>query len=215
MSLALPEAPGPPVEARSTVILSCPTCPSRYRFDEARLPAGGAPVRCKNCRTVFRAMPTTAGSSMSMDRHGEMESPRHGMKAAPSATASMKVKARPAPAEPAPSRPAARARAEHGSGPVSIPVSVEPAETPSQESDIRRLTRIIFSDIVIYGPEKADKAIRQGRFAESYKTEIEEGKKIIRARFPSDTPAALATFQKCMEELLEARKKELQAAVAL
>ena len=101
------------------------------------------------------------------------------------------------------------------SGPVSVPVSVAPPETPPKDADIRRLTRIIFSDIVIYGPEKADKAIMQGRFAESYKKEIEEGRKIIRSRFTSDTAAALETFQRCLDELLEARKKELHSTIAL
>ena len=100
-------------------------------------------------------------------------------------------------------------------GPVAVPISVVPSEASPQESDIRRLTRIIFSDITIYGPEKADKAILQGKFAESYKTEIEEGRKIIRSRFSSNSTAALDTFQRCLDELLEARKKELAAAIAL
>ena len=207
----------------SIVILSCPTCPSRYRFDETRLPAAGAPVRCKNCRTVFRAMPRSARIDMSESNGGE-ERPLHGMRAADAPASPAKAKPRPPaaeaePAHPAPTpksdKPSTRARAHEGNGPVAVPVSVVPSEATPIESDIRRLTRIIFSDITIYGPEKADKAIRAGRFAESFKTEIEEGKKIIRSRFPSDTAAALDTFQRCLDELLEARKKELHSAVAL
>ena len=109
----------------------------------------------------------------------------------------------------------ARSSRDADSGPVSVPVVVAPPEPTSSESDIRRLTRIIFSDIVIYGPEKADKAILQGRFEESYKREIEEGRKIIRSRFSSDTTAALETFKRCLDEILEARKKEINASVAL
>ena len=167
-------------------------------------------------------MPPSA-RSMGREMDEEMEErPQHGLRVTPAQTSSApsKPKVRPALAEPPsprvaakPEKPAPKARPD--SGPVPVPVSVVPHDPSPQESDIRRLTRIIFSDIVIYGPEKADKAIRQGRFAESYKVEIEEGKKIIRARFPSDTASALETFQRCLDELLEARKKELQAAVAL
>jgi hypothetical protein len=152
----------------------------------------------------------------------EVDRPEHGVRAASASKANMKGETHSPAAEPTPPRPTAAASGKssgkaHASqqGPVAVPVRVVSSESSPVESDIRRLTRIIFSDIVIYGPEKADKAIRQGRFAESYKTEIEEGRKIIRSRFPSDTAGALQTFQRCLEELLEARKKELQAAVAL
>jgi hypothetical protein len=167
----------------------------------------------------------------SADATGEMETHQHGLRVQPShapAAPAMPV-AVPAPPRAAPAEPpaakhpspakgsakGAKSRAERDAEPVSIPVSVVPSEASPLEADIRRLTRIIFSDIVIYGPEKADKAIRQGRFAEAFKTEIEEGRKIIRSRFSSDTASALGTFQRCLEELLEARKKELTSALAL
>lgn len=161
-----------------------------------------------------------------LEESDERERPEHGLRATPVATPAA-ARTRPTVAEPPPSRPSAhksekgekggaRARStEHHAGPVSVPVSVVPSEASPLESDIRRLTRIIFSDIVIYGPEKADKAIREGRFAQSYKTEIEEGKKMIRSRFPSDTTAAVETFLRCLDELLDARKKELHSAIAL
>jgi hypothetical protein len=87
--------------------------------------------------------------------------------------------------------------------------------TSPVENDIRRLTRIILSDIVIYGPEKADRAIREGQFKELYKVEIEEGRKMIRSRF-SSSPTAVETFERVLLELLDARRKELeQSAIAL
>src|SRR5262245_66265118 len=169
-------------------------------------------------------MPPSAQSRRGMHGDGEMETQQHGVRVSPAASAGVtaKMKARPAEEEPVAPRaatksekPAPRPRADHASGPVAVPVSVVTDDAGSQECDIRRLTRIIFSDIVIYGPEKADKAIRQGRFMESFKMELEEGRKIIRARFPADTASALAIFERCLEELLEARKKELASAIAL
>src|SRR5262249_16018145 len=99
---ALPEAPGPPGEATSTLTLSSPPSPARCRVDESRLPAGGAPVRCKNCRTVFRAMRLST-PSMSTDMDEEMDDrPQYGLRASPPVAAPSKPKGRPAPAEATP-----------------------------------------------------------------------------------------------------------------
>ena len=62
---------------------------------------------------------------------------------------------------------------------------------------------------MIYGPERADAAIRDGRFPEVYRSEIEEGRKMIRSRF-SAAPAAVETYERALREQLEARRKELQ-----
>lgn len=85
---------------------------------------------------------------------------------------------------------------------------IAPSAAPSEE-EIRRLTRIIVSDIVIYSPERAEKAMREGRFAEMYRSEIEEGRKMIRSRFAA-APGAVETYDRCLRELIEARRKELQ-----
>jgi hypothetical protein len=81
------------------------------------------------------------------------------------------------------------------------------------ENDIRRLTRIILSDIVIYSPERADHAIREGRFPEVYRAEIEEGRKMIRSRF-AGTSGAVEAYEASLQDLLEARRKELQEAAS-
>jgi hypothetical protein len=99
--------------------------------------------------------------------------------------------------------------------PRGRPVSVAPSEAPPQDADIRRLTRIIFSDITIYGRRRPTRPSSRDGSRSPYKTEIEEGRKIIRSRFASNSAAALETFQRCLDELLEARKKELAAAIAL
>jgi hypothetical protein len=98
--------------------------------------------------------------------------------------------------------------------PISVPITVVPASPTPNEDEILRLTRIILDDIVIYGPEKADRAIREGRFLEIYRAEVEDGRKIMRSRFSGAT-AAVETYERCLRELLEARQKELQEAAGL
>ena len=95
-------------------------------------------------------------------------------------------------------------------GPAA-PVPIVPPAGAGPDGDIKRLTRIIVSDIVIYGPDKAEKAIREGRFADLYKAEIEEGRKMIRSRFPQ-LPSAVEVFEASLAELLKSRQKELLGA---
>jgi cytochrome P450 len=90
---------------------------------------------------------------------------------------------------------------------VSVPVST--GAGAASEADVKRLTRIILSDIVIYSPDRADQAIREGAFAEVYRAEVEEGRKMIRTRFPNASNA-VETYEACLRDLIEARRKELQ-----
>jgi len=78
-----------------------------------------------------------------------------------------------------------------GSGPLeesldapSIPVDRPVLDEPSaQESEIRRLARIMVSDIQMYHPEKFNRSLREGNFFESFAQELAKGKEIIDDRF--------------------------------
>jgi predicted Zn finger-like uncharacterized protein len=52
-----------------------------------------------------------------------------------------------------------------------------------EESEIRRLARIMISDIEIYHPEKFSRALRDGTFFESFSEELGSGKEMIDRRF--------------------------------
>ena len=189
------------------MILTCPDCTTRYRFDEARIPQRGIAVRCKRCRTVFRARrPDGAAPPAKSGSAALASSPPTGPRAVPGASKTKggaKVTVGPV----SPSSPPGPLHSEA----APIPVKVVPAATTPLEEEIRRLTRIILSDIVIYAPEKADHAIVEGRFGEVYRTEIEEGRKMIRSRF-SSAPAAVESYERALRELVDARRRELQRA---
>jgi predicted Zn finger-like uncharacterized protein len=70
--------------------------------------------------------------------------------------------------------------AERGAAPVPAP-----AEPPAvgDEAEIRRLARIMISDIQIYHPEKFSRALREGTFFEAFSDELGRGKRIIDERF--------------------------------
>ncbi|HEV8376454.1 MAG TPA: hypothetical protein VGR38_09535, partial [Candidatus Polarisedimenticolia bacterium] len=56
-------------------------------------------------------------------------------------------------------------------------------EPSAQESEIRRLARIMVSDIQMYHPEKFNRSLREGNFFESFAQELAKGKEIIDDRF--------------------------------
>ena len=212
----------PGLSADERVILTCPECTTRYHFDETRVPERGLAVRCKRCRAVFRATRhapagpaslTASGPGGSQRRVPEARQavPVHAGEHGLGARGRTEARAIPAAADGAQAHHAGMAAETQSQprGPTAVPVTVIPSAPSQGEEDIRRLTRIILSDIMIYSPERAERAIREGRFVDLYRSEIEEGRKMIRSRF-SGTSASVETYERSLKELLEARRRELQ-----
>ena len=65
---------------------------------------------------------------------------------------------------------------------ASTPAHFEP-EGNGSEGEIRRLARIMVSDIQMYHPEKFNRALREGTFFEAFSEELGKGKGIIDHRF--------------------------------
>ena len=57
------------------------------------------------------------------------------------------------------------------------------ATSTREEGEIRRLARIMVSDIQMYHPEKFNRALREGTFFESFAEELGKGKEILDQRF--------------------------------
>ena len=66
----------------------------------------------------------------------------------------------------------------------SLPPLAESAPS-HEEEEIRRLARIMVSDIQMYHPEKFNRALREGTFFESFAEELGKGKEIVDRRFAS------------------------------
>ena len=70
--------------------------------------------------------------------------------------------------------------------PEALPASTAPgreAAPTREEEEIRRLARIMVSDIQMYHPEKFNRALREGTFFESFAEELGKGKEILDQRF--------------------------------
>jgi predicted Zn finger-like uncharacterized protein len=82
----------------------------------------------------------------------------------------------------------ATTQAPTGAAPLSAPPAAAPATggkpATGDEAEIRRLARIMISDIEIYHPEKFSRALRDGTFFEAFSEELAHGKEMVDRRFP-------------------------------
>ena len=69
-----------------------------------------------------------------------------------------------------------------GTVPGSRPVRVEAIEP---RPEIRRLARIMLSDLKIYYPDRFERAVLERKFFESFREELIKGKELIVKRFPN------------------------------
>jgi DNA-binding response OmpR family regulator len=74
--------------------------------------------------------------------------------------------------------------------------------------DLQRLIRIILSDIALYYPERCEAAVREGRFQDEFRVELEEGRRLIADRFP-DSRRAAEIYIRAVSEWVEERQRAL------
>lgn len=92
-------------------------------------------------------------------------------------------------------------------GPAAASAPGAAADTAAPE-DLQRLVRIILSDIVLYNPDRSEAAVRDGRFVQEFRVELEEGRRLIAERFPG-LPNAAETYRRAVQEWVEARRRVL------
>ena len=96
--------------------------------------------------------------------------------------------------------------------PEPLPDPLAPAAKPEAESppassevmEIRRLARIMVSDIQMYHPEKFNRALREGTFFESFGEELAKGKEIVDQRYggvPDRAQVMAAALRDTLDEI--------------
>jgi DNA-binding response OmpR family regulator/DNA-directed RNA polymerase subunit RPC12/RpoP len=89
----------------------------------------------------------------------------------------------------------------------------KPAETPvepAEVEDARRLARLILSDIVIYHPEKVDRAIRENNFFEAMREEIDEGRRYYDSRVPFRLRQDTEIFTETLQQFVQMKREEME-----
>jgi predicted Zn finger-like uncharacterized protein len=170
---------------------ACPHCNTVFRVDPAKVPAGGARVRCSICRGVFQvgadapaqpaavAAPASAPAAAApaeAPAPAAVEAPRPAMAAAP------------APAAPAPAAPRAGAPSPFGAS--------DPA------SKARRLARALVSDIVTYHPDRREAALRDGTLKREFKEEIKKSWEEYVQQVGQETAQGTTFFRDALNDIL-------------
>jgi CheY-like chemotaxis protein len=83
-----------------------------------------------------------------------------------------------------------------------------PGAAGEATEDLQRLIRIILSDIALYYPERCESAVREGRFQDEFRVELEEGRRLIADRFPGWASAA-EIYLRAVGEWVEERQRVL------
>src|SRR5207245_7609587 len=107
--------------------------------------------------------------------------------------------------------PAPRAAAR---GVASPPASGMPARSALEpRAEIRRLARIMLSDLKIYHPEEFRAAVIERRFFETFREELIKGKELIIHRFPG-LPEKVEVLAAALREGLEEERSRGRARPA-
>jgi response regulator RpfG family c-di-GMP phosphodiesterase len=81
---------------------------------------------------------------------------------------------------------------------------------PREHDDARRLARLILSDIVIYHPEKVDRAIRANTFFETLREEIEEGRQNYESRVPFHVRQHTEIYTETLRQFVQMKRDEME-----
>lgn len=163
---------------------ACPHCNTVFRVDPAKVPAGGARVRCSICRSVFQ-VPANA-------------QPLPVVPASAAAPAPAAAEApRPAPA-PAPAAPVQRADAASSSSPFG-------ASDPASKA--RRLARALVSDIVTYHPDRREAALRDGTLKREFMEEIKKSWEEYVLQVGRETAQGTTFFRDALNDILARGQK--------
>lgn len=80
---------------------------------------------------------------------------------------------------------------------------------PREYDEARRLARLILSDIIIYHVSKVEQGIRENRFFEVLKEEIEEGRQYYDSRVPLRVRRDSEIYTETLQQFVDMKREEL------
>jgi len=96
--------------------------------------------------------------------------------------------------------------------PHTTPPPIETVKKPPVKGDpdkheaAKRLARLILSDIALYNQKAVEDGIRNNKFHQLLKSELEEGRKLYRSRVSSDVTATADYYEQAIEDFIRKRK---------
>jgi len=203
------------------MIVTCPHCRTTYRLDPHKIPAQGVRVRCAICRGAFPveparpaaadaerataaspnpgARPTAAtGATPTVSSATVGSSPAAATPGAPAAKPSTTLPGAPAEAGPAPAAPSSSSAP---AGRASSPFAADP------HARARRLARALISDIVMYHPDRRDRALRAGTLRTEFREEIRKSWEEYVAQVGPEIAQSTPYFREALNDILAQGQK--------
>lgn len=175
---------------------ACPHCNTVFRVDPAKVPAGGARVRCSICRGVFQVGADAPAQPAAV---GAVAAPASAAPAAAPASAAVEAP-RPAMAPaPAPAAPVSPAAPRAG--------APSPFGASDPASKARRLARALVSDIVTYHPDRREAALRDGTLKREFKEEIKKSWEEYVQQVGQETAQGTTFFRDALNDILARGQK--------
>ena len=90
-----------------------------------------------------------------------------------------------------------------------VKIEEKAEKLPPEHEKAMRFARIIISDIALYNQKAVENGIRNNKFYEVLKAEIEEGRKLYEERVPPDIASAKNYFNETLEEFIKNKRRSL------
>ena len=172
---------------------ACPHCNTVFRVDPAKVPAGGARVRCSICRGVFQVGADAPAEPAAVAAPAAPASPAPAPAPAPAAVDAPQPTVAAAPAPVAPAAPRGSASSPFGAS--------DPA------SKARRLARALVSDIVTYHPDRRETSLRDGTLKREFKEEIKKSWEEYVQQVGQETAQGTTFFRDALNDILARGQK--------
>ncbi len=91
----------------------------------------------------------------------------------------------------------------------AVKIEERAEKLPPEHEKAKRFARIIISDVALYNQKAVENGIRNNKFYEALKAEIEEGKKLYEERVPPEILSATNYFNETLEEFIKNKKRSL------
>jgi predicted Zn finger-like uncharacterized protein len=192
----------------------CSSCKTVFRVDPAKVPAGGVRARCSICRSVFEILPPpSAGGAASASPSPEARTPAPAASAPPSvqqaparAPEPPRPAAAPTPAPASPSTPQPPPPPAPAPSPAPAPAAGGARPSPFGSTDptakARRLARALISDIVMYHPDRRDRALAAGTLKTEFLDEIKKSWEEYVGQVGAQTAKSTPFFREALNEIL-------------
>lgn len=188
--------------------VQCTSCKTVFRVDPRKVPAGGVRARCSICRAVFDVPAPQAEAAPAAQARPAAAAPTSVPAPTPSSTASTSA---PAPAATAPTTSPAPVP-QPAAAPTPAPAAPAPAPSPPRApspfgvsdpaAKARRLARALISDIVMYHPDRRDKALAAGTLKTEFLDEIKKSWEEYVGQVGTEAARSTPHFRDALNDIL-------------